>query len=702
MDFAIATSSESWARILGWVDQICPENASERPDQEAKARLFVLSILAGLLVLALSSIRDFVLGDMLRLAWSAAAAALLLVLLHGFRKSGNLGLVTHAFLAVLTVSLVIRIALDPASSQVMVSICTVGLIAAHLISSRAGLYWTLVGTLLAAANATRLTLGQSAEFEVAWAVTIMTAAIGLWSTAHTLAREVAQGSNDDAIQQARDERDRLRVFAESAFPGIIEVAPGRIDYASKGVRQLLGYDPGVFMQAGLQEYVHPEDFWPVVETLQNAPDHVAQVEARLRHAGGHWVWIAAFAIPYSRETNEDRWIFAARDVEREREDRARGLQAERLEGVGLLAAGVAHDFNNLLTVIAGHGELLPKSEHRDNILLAADEAAGLTGRLLSFSQEQPRQLGVFDLNALVVNLRPILRSLLGEQIQLEINPGREACFVRSDPSQLNQVILNIVTNARDAMPNGGHLTMDIDTELLDPRRARELDLAAGNVARLSIRDDGVGMDPQTLEQAFDPFFTTKNGERGTGLGLASAYRQARRCGGHLQLISEQGRGTTAILSLPVQAAAPEPSADQTALSQPISEHAWVLVAEDDPNIRQLISEALLEAGISSLDAADGMAAMEEYDKHDVPPTLLISDVIMPGMKGSVLADKLRLRQPELKVLFISGYSDEKLDPWYEDDESVAFLAKPFRPSQLVQAATRLMGGEGASRDWRDH
>ncbi len=682
--------SPVWLAALSRVDQLCHPSLLQKPSQPARARIFVISIFAALLVVVLSSIRDVLLGDVLRIVLSVGAGLSMLLILRHMKSSGNLVFCTHLFLITIALSLVIRTTLNPDGSQVMVSICTLGLIAAHVISSRGGLFWTAVSTAIATISAVRLTLVESAEFEVAWAVVIVTAAIGLWSCAHALGREITRNLSDEAMLQVREERDRLRAFAERAFPGIIEVAPGRIDYASKGVTQLLGYEVEDFVEAGLQEYVHPDDFWPVVETLQNAPTQVAQVEARLRHARGHWVWIAAFAIPYSKVTDEDRWIFAARDVERERQDRELGLRAERLEGVGLLAAGVAHDFNNLLTVVAGNAELLPEGDHRDNILLATDEAAGLTSRLLSFSQEQPREVRNFDVRNLLDDLQPILRSLLGEEIHLRVNQIQEPCIIRTDHTQLNQVILNVVTNARDAMPEGGTLTIDVNKEVLDPQTARELGLANDQMISISIHDDGIGMDASTLARAFDPFFTTKDGERGSGLGLASAYRLARRCGGHLHLMSEPGIGTTATLRMPVEEGAAEDTEDTDPVMQSQLLNGWVLVVEDDPNIRQLICDAFTEINVAAHSAADGHQALTEYADHEAPPVLLVTDVVMPGMRGSVVADKLRLQQPDLRVLFISGYSDVKLDPWYEDDLSVSFLAKPFKPSQLLQAATRLV------------
>ncbi len=683
--------SAAWLRALGSIDRFGHPDLLADPSTATKFRGFAIAVLAAMLVVMLASARDLILGDLSRVALSLTSTVLILANLHYLKSSGKLTLCSHLFLTTIAITLIIRMSLPTEGSQVAVLVVTFGLLAALLISSRAGLLWTSVGTSVAIANAVRLTQDGSPETDVAWAVAIVTVAVGAWSCTHAAGRELTRALTNQAMRKAGEERDRLRFFAESAFPGIIEVAPGEIDYASRGVQQLLGYDVDEFTKRGLQEYVHPDDFWPVVETLQGAPNKVAQVEARLRHANGHWVWIAAFAIPYSRfADDEDRWIFAARDVGRERQDRELGLQAERLEGVGLLAAGVAHDFNNLLTVIAGHAELLDSGDERSGILLAADEAAALTSRLLSFSQEQPREISLFDFKESLENLQPFIRSLLGEQIELNVALVDQPCFLLNDPTQLNQVVLNLVTNARDAMPDGGTLDISVAKEQLDSHTSRELGLASDNVITLSIRDDGSGMDSETLAQAFDPFFTTKEGERGTGLGLASAYRLAKRCGGHLHLESEPEVGTTAILRIPEE----EPSEALEVRSDPVLQspewQGWILVVEDDPEIRRLMCGAFEQIGVTTRAAADGEQALQVFATQPEPPTMLITDVIMPGIKGSVVAEKLKLKQPDLKVLFVSGYSDVKLDPWYENDPSVSFLAKPFRPSQLIQAANRLL------------
>ena len=278
--------------------------------------------------------------------------------------------------------------------------------------------------------------------------------------------------------------------------------------------------------------MHPEDYSLIAETLRKNQKEVGHFEVRVRHEDGQWVWISTFSIPYSAPAlsgdnqgeDGDRWIFAARDIEREQRNRRLGMQAERLEGMGLLAAGVAHDFNNLLTVVAGRAEMLPEGENRDYIVMAAEEATSLTSRLLTIGEAQARQLQNFDLREKVQDLMPILRSVLSEEIELSVEMTDTPCSLRADPTQINQIVLNLVTNARDAMSLNGRLHIKLSIENISAQDARQFGLDVGEICQLSIRDNGSGMDAETLERAFDPFFTTKQRERGSGLGLASAYR----------------------------------------------------------------------------------------------------------------------------------------------------------------------------------
>ena len=673
-----------------WVDRAIPTAILTDPYNVGRARTLIYAVLLTVMVAVLTAIKDMYFESTLRSVFALSVTLTLgLTLALLWTRLGLRG-ASHYLLLVVILALHIRLILDPQGSQLVVAVCGVGLLAAHLISARAGGIWTSIALTLAALNATRLGWSGSPEEEAAWTIAIITAAIGYWSSVDARNRETTLDVAGAVNAQAKTDRDRLKIFAESAFPGIIEVSPGKIDYASEGVEQLLGYNVQKFSTLGLQDYVHNDDFWSVVATLRANPSTVSQVEARLRHARGHWTWIAAFAIPYPGQANEDRWIFAARDIESERRERELDRQSERLDGVGLLAAGVAHDFNNLLTVIAGTADLLSTGEEKDQILQAADEAASLTQRLLAFGKEQPHQQKNFDLRVFFTHLAPMLRSLLGEEIVLDIDTRTEPCLIHSDPTQLNQVVLNLVTNARDAMPRSGTLTITIDQVLLSDRRTHELGLPSNTMVLLSIQDSGVGMNTETLAHAFDPFFTTKSKSRGSGLGLASAYGTIKRNGGHLQLESTPGQGTRVSIWIPIATQVEPAKTLNDSVRDAPTFAGKILVVEDDPRILTLMCNTLQQAGFTILAARSGEEALTVFHQMQQPLELLVTDVVMPGMRGSVVAQQMRSKFPNLKILFVSGYSDVELGSWYQSDDSVAFLAKPFTPAQLVHLVADLI------------
>lgn len=655
-----------------------------------QAHVLHVAIMVALCVALAIAAKDALFGSYYRAVLTLSVSVPLALTLVLLRTSLGLRWSSHYLLVVSVVSLHTRLALDPHGSQLVIAICGLGIIATYLISPRGGAAWTVVGVGLAALNAVRLSMLDSPETEAAWALAIVAGPIGFMSVAGESARRVAAEAASAAHLRIDEGRDRVRLLAERAFPGIIEVTPGQIHYASTGVRELLGYTAEEFASQGLDRYVHPDDFWPVVEKLHANPSRVAQVEARLRHARGHWTWIAAFAIPDPGQPGDDRWIFAARDVESERRERESGLQANRLEGVGLLAAGVAHDFNNLLTVISGNAEFLPPSAERDQILQTTGEAAGLTRQLLAFGTKQPHELQNLDLCELVNKLAPILRSLVGEEIELRIEAQAAPCPVRVDPTQIDQIILNLVTNARDAMSAGGILEVEVLSEGGTGSDESGGELLPGGSVCLTVRDDGVGMDASTLTHAFDPFFTTKSGGRGSGLGLASAYGIARQMGGQLRLESVAGKGTHATLLLPKAARLDLSNHSSAGPCDDTARYGGVLVVEDDPRIRSLICRAFREAGFDTLEAGDGAEALRIFEALVEPPALLVTDVVMPGMRGSAVADQMRGKLPELKILFVSGYSDVELGSWHEHDEAIAFLAKPFTAEQLIGRASTLL------------
>jgi PAS domain S-box-containing protein len=372
-------------------------------------------------------------------------------------------------------------------------------------------------------------------------------------------------------------------------------------------------------------------------------------------------------------------------------------QTQKMEALGKLAGGVAHDFNNLLTVISGHAELLQESlpadqagsAHADEIHAAAVRASRLTGQLLAYSRRQVLTPEVLDLRGIADQSAGMLRRLIGEDVELAVERAAEELLVRVDRGQMEQVVLNLVLNARDAMPHGGRIVLS--TSRLGSAgacgAAAPGDVPAGPLAHLSVSDTGVGMSADVVRVAFDPFFTTKELGRGTGLGLSTVYGIVRQSGGAVWLESATGAGTTARVCLPLAAApaeAPAPAPPPRPAPAAAPTRGTVLVVEDEPALRDLLAETLSRAGCTVLSAGDGEAALEVARRSDGALDLLLTDVVMPRMGGRELVARLAAERPGLRVLMISGYAWGPPDWTPPDGARVAFLQKPFAPSTLLE------------------
>jgi signal transduction histidine kinase/CheY-like chemotaxis protein len=370
------------------------------------------------------------------------------------------------------------------------------------------------------------------------------------------------------------------------------------------------------------------------------------------------------------------------------------IQAQKMEAVGRLAGGVAHDFNNLLTVIIGRTQLLllrlpsENQARRDAELIrsTARRAAELTQQLLAFSRRQILQPRLLNLNTLVANLSTMLRRLIGEDIELVTAISPSPGWVNADPGQIEQVLMNLTINARDAMPQGGQLSIETANVLLDRPASEELpDLLPGRYVRLSVRDTGVGMDAETRSHLFEPFFTTKEPGRGTGLGLATVYGIVQQSGGHITVDSQPGQGATFTIYLPQIEQAVESLESATSDVRPTCGQETILLAEDEAEVRELAAEILQQAGYTVLQAEHGPAALRVSLRHEAPIQLLLTDVVMPGMNGRDLANRLRQVRPGLQILYMSGYTDEVLGRHGIVDPNIAFLQKPFTADVLLQA-----------------
>lgn len=380
------------------------------------------------------------------------------------------------------------------------------------------------------------------------------------------------------------------------------------------------------------------------------------------------------------------------DITERKQLEAQFFQAQKLEAIGRLAGGLAHDFNNILTVIMSYTSLgmrasgadQPINRHLKGIQENAERAANLTRQLLSFARKQVVEPQNVNLNELITRSEKMLRPLLEEDIQLTVNLAPDLGWIKADPNQLEQVVLNLVLNARDAMPQGGYLTIQTANVSLDPQANGPVEEAPpGDYVMLLLRDTGTGMTAEVKAHLFEPFFTTKVRGKGTGLGLAICFGIIKQSEGHIQVESEVGRGTTFRIYLPYLAATPVAATPQKLVERLPGGHETILLVEDEPEVRALTVNLLKEHGYTLLVAANGAEALYISDEQaSTPIDLLLTDVVMPLLGGKALAERLKTRRPETKVLLISGYTDEAvvaptLPP------GTAFLQKPFSPTMLL-------------------
>ena len=377
------------------------------------------------------------------------------------------------------------------------------------------------------------------------------------------------------------------------------------------------------------------------------------------------------------------------------------LLSQRMEGIGRLAGGIAHDFNNLLTAILGHAEMArtdvaegdPAQSNIAEITRAAQRAADLTRQLLAFARRQIIEPKIVDFNSLVLNVDKMLRRLLGEDVELVTVPDPSLWRVRIDPGQFEQVLVNLAVNARDAMPDGGRLLIETSNVFLDADFARHhATVQPGPHVLLSVTDTGTGMDQEVLAHIFEPFFTTKEVGKGTGLGLATCYGIVKQNRGSIWVYSERSIGTTFKIYLP-RAEAPVEPVDETPAYRPVSEiHGTetVLLVEDETLVRDLAADALRRHGYQVLTAPCGAEALQIAEQAVRPFDVLVTDVVMPQMGGQQLAEELLATRPDLKVLFISGYTDSSLLRESALRSSITLLQKPFTPAQLVQKVRELL------------
>jgi len=466
---------------------------------------------------------------------------------------------------------------------------------------------------------------------------------------------------------------------------------GHFLHVNAAWEHVLGYTVDTLRGTRFIDLVHPDDVAASLQELSSvvSGNRTLGFTNRYRTKSGEYRWLEWHA----RADPQGRVAYAvARDITERRSLEQQLNQAQKMEAVGRLAGGVAHDFNNLLTAILGFAELTmeqlaaddTKREDIQQIISAAHSAASLTGQLLAFSRKQILTTEHLDLNGVVDGTRALLRRVIGEDVALVTNPHASQCPINADRGQIEQVIMNLAVNARDAMPEGGTLT--IETGILEHDAAfvaAHPGSVPGTYVTLTVTDTGTGMEPAVLAQIFEPFFTTKEQGKGTGLGLATVYGIVKQSGGYIGVDSTPGKGTSFVVSLPYAPGEPvaEPAAATATVSGRGSE--TVLFVEDQQEVRDVIRRTLESRGYHVLEADGGEAALALMARHDGPIHLLLTDVVMPAMSGDELARVVAERSPAVRVLYMSGYTGDAISRGGVLEQGIDFIRKPFVPDQLA-------------------
>jgi two-component system cell cycle sensor histidine kinase/response regulator CckA len=508
---------------------------------------------------------------------------------------------------------------------------------------------------------------------------------------------------EDAERRLRDSEEQYRLLFDSNPHPMWVYDIGTLAFlaVNEAAVRHYGYSRGELLGMTIKDIRPPED---LPELMRNVQDYRPD-SGGVRHAGSFRhrkkdgtlidVEIASSAIQFHARPAR---LVLALDVTEKRGLEAQLLQAQRMDSIGRLAGGVAHDFNNILSVITGYGELLRRRlrgestlhKYADDVVLAAHRGADLTRQLLAFSRKQVLQPRVLDLNGVVLDMERMLRRLIGEDIRLVTALEEHLPPIRADAGQLEQVLMNLVVNARDAMSGGGRLVIETGVAEFDEEyRGKHAGVPAGRHVMLAVSDTGQGMSREVQEHIFEPFFTTKEAGKGTGLGLATVHGIVTQSGGSIFVYSEPGRGTTFKVYLPaVDEAAPV--APPRAEAEPARGTETVLIVEDEAALGEILQECLTTNGYQVLQAHHGLAAMEVAERHAGPIHLLLTDVVMPGMGGPEVARQLVARRPEMKVLYMSGYTDDAVVVHGVRTVDMPFLEKPFTAEGLARKVREVL------------
>lgn len=515
-----------------------------------------------------------------------------------------------------------------------------------------------------------------------------------------VAVDVSERSRNERAREEAETLYRSLVEQLSAVTYIAELGvEGEWLFVSPQIESLLGYTAQEWRAnaANWIENVHPEDR----EIVLAAEDATLQgksfrAEYRMFRRDGKLIWIndSGSLVPGPNRRSLLHGVLL--EVTEQKQLQVHLSHSQRMEAVGQLASGVAHDFNNLLTIVKGYSGLLlernpegPDSQAAREIQNAAERAAALTHQLLAFSRKQTLQPRVLELNKIVHGLEMMLRRVLTENVELRIQTAADLGLVKADPVQMEQVLINLVVNARDAMPKGGTLTIaTAPRQVLQHSGEGESLMRAGSYVSLTVSDTGIGMDSATRARIFEPFFTTKEVGKGTGLGLATVYGIVKQSNGHIEVESEPGKGAAFRISLPrVEQEVTAPR--KPPMTEPKHGTGTILLAEDEPLLRELGQTILTQAGYKILTAPNAEALRTFVAEHKGKIDLLLTDVVMPGMSGPELVKLVRARWPEVRILYMSGYADDEIE---DLDRDAGFLQKPFTPTELTAKIAEMLGG----------
>jgi PAS domain S-box-containing protein len=508
-------------------------------------------------------------------------------------------------------------------------------------------------------------------------------------------------------RQVRQSEAHLRTIVETALDGVVSIDHiGRITAFNPAAERIFGYESGAVLGKDMADLLIPPSLRDAHRKgleHYNATGEGPILDQRIEIVGLHadgTEFPVELSVTRIGTAEPPSFTGFVRDIAERKRIEEQLLQSQKMEAIGLLAGGIAHDFNNLLTVITGYSDMILKKMPADDPLRrsieavrdAGDRASTLTGQLLAFSRKQVLQPKVHNLNDVVTGLEKMLRRIIRESVDFRVVLDPELGNIRADPGKIEQVIMNLAINASDAVPNVGRLTIETKNVYLDEDYvSQHIEISPGPFVRLSVTDTGEGMDEQTQRRIFDPFFTTKEMGKGTGLGLSTVHGIVKQSGGDVTVYSEIGHGTTFKIYIPRVDEKAQASNREIDEVNDFSGTETILLVEDEESVRNLAREILTSSGYKVLEAANGAAALSICDNYSEPVHLLLTDVIMPNMSGNELKNRIFELYPGLKVLFMSGYTDDSIAHSGILDSDIAFIEKPFSPDGLARKVRDVLG-----------